>query len=243
MYSSENGVILEMSQYPKVRPKFIDCSIFGAHGYEHELLFMGGDKSMDIQSIRLMKHNEDHKCFIKAMRVFNKLTTAVILSKLERWEMSDSDSVMIQRLIECENSFPEYIRLSFRQFCSEKRRVRMDCYCLRDCRFYQKFESLFMHKYHDNLLQFDALCSLFPNATIIESWDTGEVTSLYLTALKNILNTVNAMGDATKLKKVVIHCDPMENSTMFNAHRRRFRDQGWTLRKMEDWELLIQRMK
>lgn len=73
MYCEDDGVILEMSQYPKIRPKYFNCSLVSDCGYEHELLFVGGDKSMDIQSIRSIKYNEDHRCFIKSMRLFNKV--------------------------------------------------------------------------------------------------------------------------------------------------------------------------
>lgn len=73
MFTNDDGLILEMTQYPKIRPKYFDTSIISNYGYEHELLFIPSDKTMDIQSIRIMKENEDHKLFIKAMRLFNKV--------------------------------------------------------------------------------------------------------------------------------------------------------------------------
>merc|ERR1712113_683436 len=164
-----------MGQFPKIRPKYFDCSIISSFSYECELLFMPCDKCMDIQSIRVIKYNEDHKCFIKAMRLFNKVTTANILSKLQRCEIIESDYIIIKRLINKNNNFPKYMNQSFRDYCLGKKRIRMDTFCLRDKRYYYKYNDLFLHRYHRNLLLFDYICELFPNATTIESWDTGEL--------------------------------------------------------------------
>jgi len=240
MYCEEEGVILEMGQYPKIRPKYFDCSIISKYGYEHEMLFIASDKSMDIESIRVLKSNEDHKSFVKAMRLFNKVTNATILSKLERCEITESDYVIVERLINNKHSFPPYINESFRQFCAEKKRIRMDCYCLTDSRFYHKFKTLFLHKYHRNLLKFDKICKLFPNITHIESWDTGELTPLYLTALKNMLIAINRMQATCRLRKITIHCDHIEHEKVnLSLFTRMFKAQHWIIRQTEQWQLSI----
>lgn len=126
---------------------------------------------------------------------------------------------------------------SFGQFCNDKKKIKLDTYCLKDQRYYKEYSSLFMHKYHVNLLKFDFICKLFPNALTIESWDTGNITSLYLTALKNMLMMINRMGNKTKLKKIVIHCDPLDEKLKIN--KQRFKNQNWMIRKTESWELVL----
>jgi len=240
MYCEEDGVILEMAQYPKIRPKYFDTSLVSSYGYEHELLFVASDKSMDIQSIRIIQENEDHKLFIKAMRLFNKVTNATILSVMERCERTESDFIIIHRLINNYNNFPSYMNESFREFCASKRRIRMDTYCLKDNRYYNKYEPLFIHKYHKNLLKFDYITKLFPNVETIESWDTGNITSLYLTALKNMLIIINKSNKDNKLKKIIIHCDPMDEKLLnINMFKQQFKSQNWIIKKSDNWELCL----
>eukprot|EP01083_Nonionella_stella_P033917 92797_1 len=243
MYCDPDGIILELAQFPKIRPKYFDCSLVSSHGIEHELLFIGGDKSMDITSIRVIKSNEDHQAFIKAMRLFNKVMRATILSKLERCGIIQSDYIIIERLIQLQkNHFPKYMNESFRRCCADKRRIRMDCFCLRDGRHYRPYGSWFMHPYHAiNLVKFEFICRLFPNVLCIESWDTGPIKSLYLAELKNVLIAINKMGDKVKLKRIVIHCDAFQDLDVkrLNMQKKRFRQLNWIIRMVEPWQLVL----
>lgn len=240
MYCEDDGVILEMAQYPKIRPKYFDTSLISSYGYEHELLFAPCDKSMDIQSIRIMKENEDHKLFIKAMRLFCKITNATILSVMERNHRTESDFIIIQKLISNHNNFPSYMNESFREFCASKKRIRFDVYCLTDPRYYNKFEPLFIHSRYKNLLRFDYITKLFPNVEQIESWDTDKIDSLYLIALKTMLMTIDKTNENNKLKKIIIHCAPMDEKELnINMFKQQYKKQNWIIKKSEDFELCL----
>lgn len=173
------------------------------------------------------------------------MTNATILSVLERFEITESDYIIIERLINHDNNFPKYMNESFRQFCGNKKKIRMDCYCLKDNRYYNKmYGQLFMHKYHKNLLKFDYIVKLFPFVSIIESWDTGNITSLYLTALKNMLQSINKsksyLNCGENLKKIIIHCDPLDEKELnISLYKQRFKDQGWIIKQTEQWEITL----
>ena len=235
----DDGLILKMSQCSKQRPKYFDCSLITFYGYEHEMLFVESNESMQIVSIRrlLCKNEENLTYFIKAMRLFNKVLNARILSKTERFEMTQSDFAIIQRLMQPNNDCSDYMNASFVQFCSEQTVIRMDVFCLRDKRYYNEYGNVFVHNRHSNLLRFDRICNLFSNVLCIESWDTGHIKTMFLAALKNILIKINKMKKKTKLKKIIIHCDPLHDS--FNFNKKRFKSINWNIRKIESWQFVL----
>jgi len=247
MFCASDGVVIELSQFPKVRPKFFDCSLISRFGYEHELLFVAPEnsrsQSMDIASVRLMRGletAEDHECLVRALRLLQKVISATILSKLERCWLTEMDYTLIERLIAAktktkdidakDGSLPPFMTGSFDAFCASQRRVRLDAFQLSDARFYSRLGALFLDGFVCNLVRVDFVSAMFCGAKVVESWDTGEVDSLFLMKLSKMLRRVPRQS---ALRKVLIHCDPL--SIGLGAQRKRFREIGWRIRRKEDW--------
>eukprot|EP01084_Bolivina_argentea_P025579 47571_1 len=218
-FATKTGMILQVNNYGARDMDFLrlfDCCWISNYGEEDECLFMGGDRRVRIQSVRIISSGLNFGIFMHSLYVFDCMVNG---SLMEGIKIQAKDLKIIAKLVSGkDNVFHTYIHDTFELFCITKAQITINMYFL-DSYFKKSNHLLFSSLKEDrqsnetnnnsknvlNTLIFD----LFKNVTKIiiyttsNEWGRFKTYSFSLISFLDVISSDSSLSSSWKEIKII----------------------------------------
>ena len=128
-FATKQGTILTLDNdtYEASQQMFFDCSWISNYFEEAERLWIGGYDPLRIVSIVIVSSAKDYRRMMRALFLFDAMISGVWMADCNI-KLEAADCKLIQKLIESESKFDEYVTKEWCLFLQSKEEIMLDLY-------------------------------------------------------------------------------------------------------------------